>query len=604
MTGDEIRLTASAREAARIAWSCARRPAAAYVLVMLAEAATPVAVAWLTKLVIDILTGASGPLTAALAGLAAAGTALAVLPHLSRYLGNQIGREVAAGTTERLFTATAGFAGLRRFEDPRVLDGLRLAQDGASQAGGLVTGAFGLVRSALVLTGFVGSLLVISPAMTAIVTAVAVPALVAQLRLSRRRAAMLWEIGPAERRQFFYGSLLSTIEAAKEIRLFGSGPLLRDRMMAELRASDTAKRRMDRRELSAEGALALLSALAAGGGLLWAGHAALAGRLTAGDVTMFAAAVAGVQNALGTLVSGIAGTHHGLRLLGHYVSVVHAGPDLAVPAAPLPLPPLRRGIELRDVWFRYSDEHPWILRGVSLFIPYGASVALVGRNGAGKSTLVKLLCRFYDPSRGAILWDGADLRDVRPEELRQRISGVFQDHMAYDFSARDNIGIGDPAALGDLGRVRAAARRAGVDELLSGLPRGYDTLLTRMFLSEEDREDSATGVVLSGGQWQRTALARAFFRDGRDLMILDEPSSGLDPEAEADVHARMRLHREGRTSLLISHRLNTVRDADLIVVLEDGVVTERGGHDALMAAGGAYACLFRLQAEGYQAVPR
>ncbi|GAA2846476.1 hypothetical protein GCM10020220_039870 [Nonomuraea rubra] len=442
-------------------------------------------------------------------------------------------------------------------------------------------------------------MLVISPAMALIVLGAAVPALVAQLKLSRRRTTMMWEIGPAERRQLFYGTLLSTIEAAKEIRLFDLGGFLRRRLMTELAATQASKRRMDRRELSAEGVLALLSAVVAGGGLVWAIAAARTGTLTVGDVSMFTVAVVAVQGALDTLVNGIAMTHHNLRLFGHYVAVVRAEPDLAVPADAAPLPPLRRGIELRDVWFRYSDDHPWVLRGVDLFIPYGAAVALVGLNGAGKSTLVKLLCRFYDPSRGEILWDGTDLRDVRPEALRERISGVFQDHMAYDFSARDNIGVGDPAALGDLGRIRAAARRAGVDELLSGLPRGYDTLLTRMFAGEQDREDPSTGVVLSGGQWQRTALARAFLRDGRDLMILDEPSAGLDPEAEADVHARMREHRAGQTSLLISHRLNTVRDADLIVVLKDGVVAERGGHDDLMAVDGAYARLFRLQARGY-----
>nr|SBO98650.1 ABC transporter, ATP-binding protein [Nonomuraea gerenzanensis] len=596
-----MRLTTCAREAAATAWSGAAWPMTGYAITLLASAAAPVATAWLTKLVIDGLTGTASlaELLGLAAGLAGTGVAAAILPHCSRYLGNQLGRAMAATTTDRLFAATARFPGLRPFEDPPFLDRLRLAQDGTSRADGIVTEAFGLLRSAVGVLGFLGAVLVISPVMAAVVVCAAVPALVAQLRLSRRRTAMMWEIGPAERRQLFYGSLLSTIEAAKEIRLFDLGGFLRGRLMAELATAHASKRRMDRAELSAEGALALLSAVVAGGGLVWAIAAARAGTLTAGDVSMFAVAVVAVQGGLDTLVNGIALSHLNLRLFGHYVAVVRAEPDLAVPAEPVPLPPLRRGIELRDVWFRYSDEHPWILRGVDLLLPYGAAVALVGLNGAGKSTLVKLLCRFYDPSRGTILWDGVDLRDVRPEALRERISGVFQDHMTYDLSARDNIGVGDLAARDDLGRIRAAAQRAGVDELLAALPRGYDTLLTRLFISEQDREDAATGVVLSGGQWQRTALARAFLRDGRDLMILDEPSSGLDPEAEAEVHARMREHRAGRTSLLISHRLNTVRDADLIVVMRDGVVAERGGHDDLMAVDGTYARLFRLQARGY-----
>jgi ATP-binding cassette subfamily B protein len=605
MTVDGARLSASAREAAAIGWSSAAVPMIGYALTLLGTATAPIAAAWLTKLVIDGLTGTASlaELLGLAAGLAGTGVAAAILPHCSRYLGSQIGRAMVAVTTDRLFAATARFPGLRPFEDPPFLDRLRLAQEGTSRADGIVTEAFGLVRSAVSVIGFVGSVLVISPAMALIVLCAAVPALVAQLKLSRQRTTMMWEIGPAERRQFFYGTLLSTIEAAKEIRLFNLGGFLRRRLMAELSTAHASKRRMDRRELSAEGALALLSAVVTGGGLVWAIAAARTGTLTVGDVSMFTVAVVAVQGALDTLVNGIAMTQHNLRLFGHYVAVIRAEPDLALPADPAPLPPLRRGIELRDVWFRYSDDHPWILRGVDLFIPYGAAVALVGLNGAGKSTLVKLLCRFYDPSRGAILWDGADLRDVRPEALRERISGVFQDHMAYDFSARDNIGVGDVGARDDLSRIRAAARRAGVDELLTSLPRGYDTLLTRMFASEQDREDPSTGVVLSGGQWQRTALARAFLRDGRDLMILDEPSSGLDPEAEADVHARMRDHRAGQTSLLISHRLNTVRDADLIVVLKDGVVAERGGHDDLMAVDGAYARLFRLQARGYHGTP-
>jgi ATP-binding cassette subfamily B protein len=258
---------------------------------------------------------------------------------------------------------------------------------------------------------------------------------------------------------------------------------------------------------------------------------------------------------------------------------------------------LRRGIELRDVWFRYDEGQPWVLRGVTLTIPRGTALALVGLNGAGKSTLVKLLCRFYDPTRGSVLWDGVDLRDLDVVQLRARIGAVFQDFMSYDLSARENIGVGDLTA--DLGRIRSAATDASVDDVITALPRGYETMLTRIFFQHTDTDDPETGRFLSGGQWQRVGLARALMRARPDLLILDEPSAGLDAAAEHDIHARLRRHRAARTSVLISHRLSAVRDADLVAVLADGAVVERGTHDDLLTAGGRYADLFRLQADGY-----
>jgi ATP-binding cassette subfamily B protein len=228
---------------------------------------------------------------------------------------------------------------------------------------------------------------------------------------------------------------------------------------------------------------------------------------------------------------------------------------------------------------------------------------VVGDNGAGKSTLVKLLCRFYDPERGRILWDGTDLREMDPAALRQRVSAVFQDYMTYELSAADNIGVGDLPRAGDGQVLQAAARRAGVHDLLAGLPYGYRTLLTQTYFDLADKEDPRTGVLLSGGQWQRVALARAFMRGARDLMILDEPNAGLDAEAEAEIHAGLMASRQGRTTVLISHRLSAIREADHIVVLSGGVITERGDHDTLMAGSGTYARLFSLQARGYASRP-
>jgi len=596
---------ACARRMAALVWRSAPAHTLGYLGATVVGALVPVAAAWLTKLAVDRLVS-PGPLAvlAGLAvGLALTGMIASIAPQLGQYLRAEMDRRTALRAKDELFTGVERMTGLARFEDPAFLDRLRLAEQCASNPGQLVEAVFQAGRGVLVLLGFVGSLAVISPWFTGIVLSAAVPAFLVELRLSRRRAALMWEIGPTERRGFFYTRLLSGVDAAKEIRLLGLGSFLRGRMNHELRMANTARRRMDRRELVLQGGLLLLAAVISGAGLGWAVVAAGRGQLTVGDVSMFIAAVAGTQSAIDTLVGATGRAHHGIVLFGHYLAVVGAEPDLPAPARPRGVPALGRGIELRDVWFRYSDEHPWVLRGVNLTIPHGMAVALVGRNGSGKSTLVKLLCRFYDPTRGEIRWDGVDIRDVPVDELRARIGAVFQDYMSYEFSAEDNIAVGDLTAMGEGDRIAAAARRAGVHDTVTALPRGYRTLLTRAFVSQSDKEDPQTGVVLSGGQWQRLALARAFLRDERDLMILDEPSAGLDAEAEHDIHTRLREIRSGRTSLLISHRLGAVRDADLIVVLADGVVTEQGGHAELLSAEGVYARLFTLQAAGYRGDP-
>jgi ATP-binding cassette subfamily B protein len=568
-----------------------------------AAGGVPVAVAWLTRAVLDGLIG--GRSSADLGWLAGAlglvGIAAVIVPRISQYAEAQLGRRIRVVAIDRLYTAmNERLLGLSKLEDPRFHDRMRLAQQaGSTGPSDLVTNAIGIGRNVITLSGFLVTLLLMNPWLVLAVAVAAVPTMRAELLLSRRRAQAMWRIGHAERRQFFYANLLSSVREAKEIRLFGLGAFFRGRMLTELRQANADNQALDRRELRVQAVLGVLGAVVVTGGLIWAVLAARSGALTPGDVTVFIAAIAGTQAALSGAIGQFAASYQALLLLDHYHEATNVERDLPVPQPPTPVPGLTGSIELRDVWFRYGPGLPWVLRGVSLSIEAGKSLALVGLNGAGKSTVVKLLCRLYDPVRGQILWNGVDLSQLDPAELRERIGTVFQDYVEYELSASDNIGVGDVPRLGDRASIEDAAKRAGIHEALTRLPKGYETLLTRMFLPGSDEGDPDSGVLLSGGQGQRLALARAMLRDQRDLLILDEPSSGLDAVAEREIHVRLRQHRAGRTTVLISHRLNTIRDADRIAVLDGGQITELGTHRELVEAGGTYAELFTLQAQGY-----
>ncbi|GLZ80885.1 multidrug ABC transporter permease [Actinorhabdospora filicis] len=535
-------------------------------------------------------------------GLAVLGVTLVSLPYITSYVHARVRRQLTVIVQERLFAAVNRFGGMSRFENPVFLDKLRLAQQAAMSAPDQVTNSmFSIVQGVLSVITFLGALLFISPLMALITVVAAVPVLFIQLQLSRDRANMSWRISPRNRRQIFYQMLLLDLAAVKEVRLFGLGPFLLKRLNTETHEINAAEEKVERKALYTQTPLGVLGALVAGGGLMWMVWRALDGEFSIGQVSLFVAAVAGVQSGLSSIVSSVSMMYQSLLLFGHFTEVSDMASDLAEPAAPKAIAKLAEdgGIELRDVWFRYTDDGPWILKGVDLRIETGRSLALVGLNGAGKSTMVKLLCRLYDPSKGSIVWDGVDYKDIELHALRDRISAVFQDYMSYDLTAAENIGIGDLTHLDDRERVIDAARKADVDEKISELGRGYETMLSRIFFQGEDNEDPETGVSLSGGQWQRIALARALMRARRDLLILDEPSSGLDAAAEQEVHDRLREYRTGATSVLISHRLGAVRHADRIVVLSEGRIIEDGDHDTLMGLGGEYARLFTIQAANY-----
>ncbi|GIE36060.1 multidrug ABC transporter permease [Actinoplanes italicus] len=577
-------------------------------VMMFVGGVTPVGLAWSTKLLLDGITaGDPAGRNAGVAGLVVLGVLTALLSHVRRYCDQELSRRVKVRTQIELFTAVSAYQGLAEIEDSAFHDRLRIARDASEFAPvQIMSSLLTLASSVITLAGFGYTLLRASPWLAGLVLLSALPTLRAQIRLARRHGEMIVRASPFWRRQAFYAALLLDPRAAKEIRLFGLAGNLRTRMAREIHAGQAEERAQDRETLRVDLGLAAMTSVLSGAALAYLAARIAAGHGTAGDLVVLIAALAATQTALTSAVLDVATTGELITTFGHYI-------DLTSRARPQPRPvaelaALTGEIAFHDVWFRYAPGQEWVLRGLDLVIPRGRSVALVGENGAGKSTIVKLLCGFYAPVRGRITWDGVDLADIEPLELRRRIRATFQDFMTYELSAADNIEVGDIGGGRGRADLAAAADWAGIGETLAGLPRGYDTLLSRTFSDSagDGGHEPTPGVVLSGGQWQRLALARAVLRTSADLLILDEPSSGLDVRAEHEIHRRLSELRRGRTSLLISHRLNTVRDADTIVVLRDGVVAERGDHAALMAAGGVYAGLFRLQAAGFadETVPR
>jgi ATP-binding cassette subfamily B protein len=597
----------SPRFVAGMAWRGGRLIWVGTIVMAVLTGLVPPAAAWVLKELINSLTGAH-PAEARVAMLALVTVLLGALAlamgDLSMVIAASCQRSIAVAVTSDLYAAVNRIKGLAVFEQPGFQDSLRLAEQAAEDTPSGLSSMLALgLQSATTIAGFAGILLATWPPMVALLVAACVPTVTAQLFLARRSAANSEAMMRHYREWFLMRGLLSDPRAVTESRLLGLGEFFRTRLITALRTATTADYAVKRRIAWTQGGTVLLGSLITAAGAALVAVRAADGRLGVGNFVMFLAAVSGTQGALLATANQWATVGASLKLLRHYVTVLDAPGDLPVRPEPartqLSPPPLvqslRHGVELRDVWFRYGEDRDWVLRGVSAKLPFGQATGLVGVNGAGKSTLIKLLCRLYDPQRGAILWDGADLRELDPDELRARFAVTFQDFLTYDLTVAENIGLGDLAAFTDRSRITAAASLVDLDAPVRRLPHGYDTIVSRTFTAA----DGQAGTLLSGGQNQRLALARTLMRGDADLLVLDEPSSGLDADAEHRIHRVMQEYRRGRTSLLVSHRLSAVREADQILVLDAGRITERGTHDQLMSTAGSYARLFTRQADGY-----
>jgi len=396
---------------------------------------------------------------------------------------------------------------------------------------------------------------------------------------------------PAERQSWYFHWMLTGDVHAKEIRLFDLGSLFMGRFR-DLRQ----QLRRERLEIATRRSIAELvgqasATIAIFGSYAFIAYRTVQGAITLGDLVMYYQAFQRGQGFLRDILSGLAGLYEDNLFLSNLHEFFELKPKVVEPLHPGPVPcPMQTGIAFDHVSFRYPTGIRKVLEDVTLTIRPGEVVALVGENGSGKTTLIKLLCRLYDPTSGIITLDGIDLRRLETTALRRGISIIFQDYAQYHLTARENIWLGNVVLPPDQERIVAAARHAGADEVITGLPQGYETILGKWFENGEE---------LSVGEWQKVALARAFLRDAQ-IIVLDEPTSALDARAEYEVFKKFRQLAEGRTVVLISHRFSTVRMADRIFVLEDGRIIESGAHDELVRRGGTYARLFETQAQYYR----
>jgi ATP-binding cassette subfamily B protein len=481
---------------------------------------------------------------------------------------------------------------LQYYESTEYHDTLHRAQEEAPyRPNRIVSGLAQVIQNGLSLIAIAGLLVSFHWILAVVLLAAAAPGILVKVQFSRRLYAWTLRQTPAVRKSRYINTLLTGVQTAKEIRLFDLGPVLMERFRALRTLVRNEKLSIVRRRSVLEFLAQAVAMSAVFGAFAFIAFRALVGEITIGDMVMYFAAYQRGQDFFRDALGGMAGLYEDNMFLTDLNRFLELEPTVAEPASPKPVPrPMRQGIVVDGVSFRYPGSARPVLTDVSMDIRPGEHVALVGENGSGKTTLVKLLCRLYDPTSGVIRIDGIDVRQFTTRELRREIGIIFQDFVRYHLSVRDNIWFGNIEVPPDSHAIREAAVRTGADIVADRLPKGLDTILGKEF---------EAGSELSLGEWQKVAIARAFLRETQ-IIVLDEPTASLDARSEAQVFERFHELARGRTAILISHRLSTVKMADRIFVLDRGRIVESGPHDLLMSRGGTYAQLFELQAKHYR----
>ena len=586
--------------ALRLVWHSGPAWTVASVALLAVQGMLPLLALYLMKLMVDaVAVGLAAPdkalaigTVACFIGLAAT---VALVGDVCRAVAGLVSEGQSLTVTDYMYDilhAKSIEVDLEYYENSQYYDALHRAQQEASfRPTRIVQGVVEVAQSGIALLAMAGLLFSFHWGVAGMLFAAVVPGVLVRLRYTGQMYRWQRQQTATERQTRYFDRLLSDGAHAKEIRLFDLGSLFMHRFR-KLRQ----QLRRERLHIATRRSIAELVTQASATLVVYGAYALIAyrtvqGSITMGDLVMYYQAFYRGQGFLRAMLGGLASLAEDGLFLSNLYEFLDLQRRIVEPRHPTPVPrPMHMGIVFDHVSFQYPTGTRHVLHEITLTIRPGEVVALVGANGSGKTTLIKLLCRLYDPTTGVITLDGIDLRQFHTTALRRDISVLFQDYAQYHLTARENIWFGNPTLPLDKERIVAAACQTGADEVITGLPHGYDTVLGKGFDEGEE---------LSIGEWQKVALARALLRDAQ-IIVLDEPTSAMDAMAEAEVFHHFRQLAEGRTAVLISHRLSTVRMADCIYVLEDGRVFERGTHDELMQRGGRYAGMFETQAQKYR----